>query len=91
MRKDIKEIVESFDYATVQKTMEFLDWTWCDSEYGVEVPTVGRLVTSSMDLMEKAIKGNTTYACGGFVASYIDGVLELSFSLESAISKTEGV
>lgn len=60
----IEDILDEFDFTKVQKVMEFLDWTWFDSD---GVPTLGQLRKRSRYLMKCCIGHDKfTTATGGF-------------------------
>ncbi len=67
--KAISEIIENFNFERVHKVMEFLNWTWWDSE---NVPTIGGLVLSAQSRLSEtfdrcnSLKENTTTGSGGF-------------------------
>ena len=49
MKKLIKEVLSSFDFEKVHKTMVFLDWTW----YFQEVPDLLKLKCTAQELLEE--------------------------------------
>ena len=85
--QQIKEIVDNFDWAKVHKVMEALNWTWRDSE---DIPTIGELVTNASQLMSDVWdkQGKAfSISSGGFVATFDDGCLGLTFEVESYFSE----
>lgn len=50
MKKLIKEVLSSFDFEKVHKTMTFLNWTW----YSKEVPDLLKLKSKAQELLEEA-------------------------------------
>ena len=46
----IENILDEFDFARVQVTMEALDWTWVTAEYGF--PSLGELRRKARELLE---------------------------------------
>jgi hypothetical protein len=81
MRKEVKEILEEFDFGKVQDVMTYLDWKWWD-----EVPTMGKLVVRASEILDEAYSGceslkeEFTISMGGFHAEalYIEGRVKLS-------------
>lgn len=49
MKKLIKEVLSSFDFEKVHKTMVFLNWTW----YFKEVPNLLELKYTAQELLEE--------------------------------------
>lgn len=90
MKKEelIENILENFDFEKVKKVMDFLGWTYYDSE---ETPSTYRLIKSAKRLLEdtyeRALNNKTLYStsCGGFkvMAHYCEEKEEIfSLSLE---------
>lgn len=77
------DVMDWFDFDRVQKTMEFLGWTWVDAEEGV--PNKAELRSCVRDLMSRVYDRATKYgddcwsATGGFVVEY--GVVEDAFEV----------
>lgn len=93
MEKLIEGILENFNFDKVRKTMEFLGWTYYNSE---ETPTTYRLIKSAKERLEQVYEGATqnkkdySSSSGGFKAfaeyneeTGIVDFLELSFVLTS--------
>lgn len=88
MKKEIKEILEEFDFVKVNKVMEFLNWTW----YGGDVPNIAKLILQASELLEEVYsevektKEDSFRGTGGFEARgfYEKNkiCLKLSFVLE---------
>lgn len=79
-KKMIKDILKNFDFKSVHKAMEALNWTW-DSTDGV--PSVKQLKKKAKkELQEVLEKDCRECGTGGFEASYEDGILTLKFVLE---------
>lgn len=90
--QQIITITNNFDFDKVYKVMQALDWKWFDSD---EVPTHGRLVNTSSDLLRscysEAVRAYgqqyTLMSTGGFTAIArrfeSEIYLELSFTVSS--------
>ena len=79
----LKEIMECFDFHKVQKVMKFLNWKWATVK---GYPSIEKLKENATRLL------TATYfepqdpwytACGGFEVHKVDGLLKISFSIES--------
>jgi len=81
--EQIKINLEDINLALIQKTMDFLGWTWKDSETGHRrVPNKQELAAVARDCMEKAWKSEDGISCvGGFEAEVIEGAIEIRFVL----------
>jgi hypothetical protein len=81
MRKEVKEILENFDFIKVNEVMKFLNWTW----FGGEVPNIAKLIMRASELLEDVYnaceqnKDEYTISTGGFEAEafYEDGIINL--------------
>jgi hypothetical protein len=81
MRKEVKEIIEEFDFGKVQDVMTYLDWKWWD-----EVPTMGKLMVRASEMLEEVYsecesnKKEYTISTGGFFAEalYMEDSVKLS-------------
>ena len=69
----IPEIMERFNFDSVRRTMELLNWTWA----GVGTPTVDQLRAEAQRLLEGCVErfeqrgcpqSGMSFACGGFQA-----------------------
>ena len=56
MKKIIEGILENFNFEKVRKTMEFLNWTYYDSE---EIPTTYKLIKSAEKRLKEVYEGAT--------------------------------
>ena len=68
MNKQIKYILENFDFDKVHKHMTEVDWTWA---FYSTVPSVPALIEMATDQLSNVLKSpmpNTMSACGGFHA-----------------------
>ena len=69
MRKEVKEIIEEFDFGKVHNVMVHLNWKWWD-----EVPTIGKIIVRASEMLEEVYyKAETTkkdsfIGTGGFEA-----------------------
>lgn len=70
----------------IQKTMEFLNWTWKDSETGRrKVPSTKDLSVVAIECMKSAWNSDDKFfSRGGFEAEVIGGTLEIRFILTKA-------
>jgi len=89
MEKDIENIIKNFDFERVHKVMEHLEWFWYTSQTDNKVPSIGELMLNAKDLMERTYAeaverriNRTALGCGGFQASYEDGIMNLQFVLD---------
>ena len=88
MKKEIKEILEEFDFNKVENVMTFLDWKWDG-----ETPKIGTIIVTAFSLLEEVYekceknKKEITMATGGFSATawYFEDRIHLSleFTLTS--------
>lgn len=81
----IEALIADFDFATVARVMDLLDWTWGDP--GTR-PTPEQMKDTARDLLKMAHEdpddGYSTWATGGFLATrHGDGRLDLSFVVTS--------
>ena len=74
LRSHIDEVMDEFDFAKVQKTMEFLGWEWAGAEEGV--PREAELRKQVRVLMENCYQQSQRYGndwstgTGGFNVKY---------------------
>ena len=91
----IQEIMKSFDFERVHKTMLSLDWHWASST-GLRTPTIDELKNSAKELLSIILQNcdgkSYSVSCGGFTVHFnkyyskLDGhrfSLDLSFSVET--------
>jgi len=75
----IDEIMDSFEFEKVHKTMVALDWRWV----GVEgVPDILAIRKFARNCLKYAFHYGL-YGCGGFRATYKEGILALEFIVEA--------
>lgn len=91
IEKMIADTLESFDFDKVHKVMKMLNWKWVSNEIGGDeaIPSTYRLIKRAEELLRKVAtvannKETAISGCGGFVAEMSDGILSLSFILESS-------
>lgn len=89
MDKRIKEIIKSFDWESVRKTVEALEWSWFDG-CSNEVPATGDLVCRATELLQEALERKSEISTGGFTAKYDDGYLTLAFSVSTITVNENG-
>lgn len=83
--EQIEEILSNFNFRKVRDVMESLEWTW----YGCGgSPNEYALIKAAERILESVVKfdkseTHRSVATGGFVARYTDGLLTLSFCIES--------
>lgn len=74
--REIESIMDEFDFETVKKVMDFLDWQWFGADEGV--PRIGELRKKARILLYEAaykvkksreITAESTVGTGGFRAS----------------------
>jgi len=96
--KDIEDIVDEFDFETVKKTMDFLDWQWFDADEGV--PRLGELRKKARILLNEAavkvllsneIVSDHHIATGGFRASAFKWDGEVKFRLAFELSEWDNL
>ena len=81
-RKQIKRIMERFDFARVHRAMSALQWTWSMSASGV--PSVYELRQEARRLLESVAeskKKRSSLSCGGLLAEKVKKSLRLSFEI----------
>jgi hypothetical protein len=69
LQKQIDEIMDWFDFAKVEKTMELLEWGWGTD---MEVPCQAQIRESARRTMKEAARFGFSY-CGGFSARVTEG------------------
>jgi len=91
MDQHIQEILNSFDFAKVQRVMLLLNWRWFNTERGV--PSEHELRHAALDLLTaaSAFEPGHYVGTGGFYASMRQSskgpYLELEFTLEHSDSE----
>lgn len=90
--KEIEDIVDEFDFETVKKVMDFLDWQWFDCDEGIprigELRKKARLLLSEVAikvLLSNEIGAESNIATGGLRAvahKYEDDKVYLKLSFE---------
>lgn len=88
MRKEVKEIIEEFDFDKVHNVMTHLNWKWGD-----EIPTMVKIMVKASEMLEEVYSESETskkdffIGTGGFEAQayYEEGTikLQLKFVLTS--------
>ena len=69
--KAIKEILDSFDFEKVRTYMHLVGWKYFDTP---GVPSIQRLRETAEELLQNAAnRGEGSWACGGFKASFFEG------------------
>lgn len=81
----IERLIEKFDFESVKKTMDALDWKWAP-KYTIptleEIESQARYVLSSV--AKEAMETDDVYLrTAGFVGRYTSGELSLSFVVSS--------
>lgn len=86
-KKQIKDILENFDFEHVRKSMVALDWKWVTSDLKTEYfPDIQELKVTAKLCLEHAIE-STFSETGGFLAANCSGVLNLYFVLEETMNE----
>ena len=65
--KQILEILNSVDFGRIHKVMEFLNWTWFNSE---DVPTYAELVLTVREMVIKSLEDECSIDSCGFYVEY---------------------
>jgi hypothetical protein len=73
----IDEVMDCFEFEKVAKTMAALEWSWGDG-----VPELHEIKKYARKQLKCALERGYT-KCGGFLATYKDNILELSFIVEN--------
>jgi hypothetical protein len=99
IQAQIDEVMDSFDFASVEKIMQALDWKWITEEGNKkEIPDEYEIRRSARERMRSAVKAG--YCCsGGFAARLIEGVedgqawvlMDLQFGIQSFQDTTDHV
>ena len=84
------EILGNFDWDKVRKIMEFLDWKWVDHN-SESVPSIGRIIMRAEELCRSAYNDKGIHQSGGFVATFEDEVLMLTFVVEEWYTEPDEV
>ncbi len=83
-----EDIMESFDFDKVQRTMAFLGWSWGHSKTESRIPSVEEIKKAALVLLNDVINyyhrhfHDVSKASGGFIAEVFNNELRLSFVLE---------
>lgn len=83
-----EEIMTSFDFDKVQRTMAFLGWKWGRTESTDGIPTLAEVQKAARTLLDDVINyyhrhfHDVSESSGGFVAEVFNNELRLSFVLE---------
>ena len=85
-KKQIKDILENFDFEHVRKSMISLDWKYWTSDFKEYFPDIQELKKTAKECLEHAIKCNFSET-GGFLATNCSGVLNLYFVLEETMNE----
>lgn len=83
----IENILETFDFERVEKTMKALNWKYSTSDFKEYFPNIRELKKTAKECLENAIKCNFSET-GGFLATHEFGVLNLYFVLEDTLFDT---
>lgn len=76
-------VLKEFNFTKVQRCMALVDWRWNTDLGEYSVPTVEQLKDCAADLLQEAVRRNTSVGTGGFTASMDQfGEVTLSFVLE---------
>lgn len=82
----IDEIMDSFDFERVHKTMVALDWGWATDEMTIEVPDIKRIRSEARSMMKRCLETcteeGTGVGTGGFTAMFHGDGLTLRFVVE---------
>lgn len=83
-QEQIQIILKDMDFEKIHNVMNFLDWTWTNSESGEKIiPDVNELSANAELCMNKAIESDFDYFnSGGFECEIIEGAIELKFVIE---------
>lgn len=85
-KKQIKEILEEFDFENVHESMVSLDWKWVTSDLKHKyIPDIQELKNTAQHCLEHAVKYQFSET-GGFLAVHSGGVLNLYFVLEETMN-----
>ena len=84
-KKQIKKILEEFDFKRVHDSMVALDWRYTDyDENKSYIPDIQELKNTAKFCLEHAVKYQLSET-GGFLAVHSGGVLNLYFVLEETM------
>ena len=99
IQAQIDEVMDSFDFASVEKIMAALDWKWATSEGNKkEIPEEYEIRRSARNRMRDAAKVGYS-SSGGFAARLLEGVedgqawvlMDLQFGIHSYQDTTDYV
>lgn len=81
MNKNLKQLIENFNFVKVHTTMVHLDWHWSEYE---NVPTVGQMVIKVMSMFDDLNTSNDTnlISTGGFTIEKINSHYKLFFAVD---------
>ena len=85
-KKQIKDILDEFDFKRVHESMIKLNWKWVTSDLKSEYfPDIQELKNTAQHCLERAVKCQFSET-GGFLAAHCGGVLNLYFVLEETMN-----
>ena len=83
--KLVKEVLNEFDFAKVDRVMRMLNWEWAIFGKHRAIPGIYGLMTEARDMLYKVLEheDENWIRCGGFRASWDGVALGLEFILTS--------
>jgi|LakMenEpi03Aug12_release.lakeMendotaPanAssembly.Ray.scaffolds.fasta_scaffold1359239_1 hypothetical protein len=83
----IYELLRSFNFEKVEKTMRALEWKWAVGQE-LRVPEIDEMKDTCSRLLNAAARDKTTIGSGGFEASYkIDDFDKEVFTLKFVVAQ----
>jgi hypothetical protein len=83
----IYELLRSFNFEKVEKTMRALEWKWAVGQE-LRVPEIDEMKDTCSRLLNAAARDKTTVSSGGFEASYkIDDFDKEVFTLKFVVAQ----
>jgi hypothetical protein len=83
----IYEVLRSFNFEKVEKTMRALEWKWAVGQE-LRVPEIDEMKDTCSRLLNAAARDKTTISSGGFEASYkIDDFDKEVFTLKFVVAQ----
>ena len=86
--KNIKEIMQEFDFGKVAAVMHLLQWKWAHNDpKEMKIPTIQEIKKEAKRLLLRAIDLKGTVSCGGFKAGFYDSKFEPFLTLEFVVEE----
>ena len=92
MNKQIKYVLDQFDFERVRSAMVAVNWTYKGNDNNYYIPDVKKIREVALNLLKKVAEDDSYHSIciGGFLAEKRGDFLKLSFVLEESDSEYFG-